>query len=69
MGDFFLYIGTAFALVFVIEGLLYALFPDGIKKLFALALAMDSGALRRYGMVMAVSGFILIYFLGGLSGG
>lgn len=57
------YILTAIALVFIIEGLLYALFPDAVRKMFAAALTMPPSQLRLFGSVMAISGFCLIWFL------
>ncbi len=68
MSDFVLYITTALALVFVIEGLLYALFPDSIRKMFALALTMPPEKLRLMGAGMAAFGFCLVWLLRGLSG-
>ena len=47
---------TAIALIFVIEGLIYALIPDRIKQLMVLALATESRALRGFGLGMAIMG-------------
>ena len=63
MGDFTAYMVTAFALVFVIEGLLYALFPDAMKRVMMMALSMPNGTLRRYGATMVVFGFIFVYLI------
>lgn len=46
----------AVAFIFVIEGLLYALFPDKVKSLMAMALATPSQTLRRAGAVAALFG-------------
>ncbi len=64
MGDFALYIFTALALVFVIEGLIYALFPDGVRRMMALALTMPPGQLRAFGFAMACTGFLIVWLLG-----
>ncbi|MCB9990554.1 MAG: DUF2065 domain-containing protein [Rhodospirillales bacterium] len=69
MSDFALYITTAFALIFVIEGLLYALFPDGIRRMFALALSLPPEKLRATGLVMAALGFCMVWLLQSFSGG
>ena len=69
MASFGLYITTAFALVFVIEGLIYALFPGGVRRMFTLALAMPEQQLRAFGAVMAAFGFCLIWLLRSFSGG
>lgn len=63
MTDFLLYIGTAFALIFVIEGLLYALFPDAIRRMMAMAISMPVQKLRLFGAVMAASGFSLVLLI------
>lgn len=57
------YILTAIALVFVIEGLLYALFPDQVRKLMAMAIGLPVQQLRIFGFVMALSGFCMIWIL------
>ncbi len=69
MSDFVLYIGTAFALIFVIEGLLYALFPEGIKKMFAVALQLSPAHFRLFGAVMVVTGLCLIGLMSLFAGG
>ena len=69
MDSFFLYITTATALVFVIEGLVYALFPDFVRRLMAVALGMDVAKLRMAGGAMAASGLIMILLLQKLAGG
>ncbi len=63
MESFSLYILTAFALVFVIEGLIYALFPDSVRKMMAMAIQMPSEKLRLFGLVMAATGFGLVWLL------
>ncbi|PJB69940.1 MAG: DUF2065 domain-containing protein [Alphaproteobacteria bacterium CG_4_9_14_3_um_filter_47_13] len=60
---FLLYIITAFALVFVIEGLFYALFPNGVRKMMEAALSLPEKQLRIFGVVMAVTGFCLVLLL------
>jgi uncharacterized protein YjeT (DUF2065 family) len=63
MPSFSLTLLTAFCLVFVIEGLLYALFPDQIKKLMAMAVSIPAQNLRMFGLLMAVLGIASIYIL------
>lgn len=63
MTNFTLYILTAFALVFVIEGLIYALFPDSVRKIMAMAVHLPSEKLRMFGFVMAATGFGLVWML------
>jgi uncharacterized protein YjeT (DUF2065 family) len=68
MGGFTLYIMTALSLVFVIEGLLYALFPGAIKRMMSMAISMDEKALRMVGLAAAGSGFLMIWLLSLVSG-
>jgi uncharacterized protein YjeT (DUF2065 family) len=60
MESFGLYIFTAIALIFVIEGLLYALFPDMMRKMMISALSLPSATLRNFGIAMVVIGFALV---------
>lgn len=62
------YLLTAFALVFVIEGLLWAVFPEQMKRMMALALTLPSEQLRRFGATMAIVGFLLVLLFGQISG-
>ncbi|MFT6582593.1 MAG: hypothetical protein ACJAU6_003039 [Alphaproteobacteria bacterium] len=59
MSDLF----TALALVLVIEGALYALFPDAMQRMMAQALEMPPTVLRNGGLVAAVAGFAVIWFI------
>ena len=63
MDSFATYILTAFALVFVIEGLLYALFPDAVKRMMAIATAMPPEKLRGFGLMMVVTGMFFIWLI------
>lgn len=63
MENFGLYILTSTALVFVIEGLLWAVFPGAMKRLITMALTMPPETLRRYGMGMVLLGFTLVYLI------
>jgi hypothetical protein len=67
VADFALYLLTSFSLIFVIEGLLYALFPDAVRKLMAMAVMLPVPRLRLFGAAMALSGLSLIWMLRVLS--
>lgn len=56
-------LGTALALVLVIEGVLYALFPDGMKRLMAQMLPVPPATLRMAGLAAAGVGVALAYFV------
>jgi len=52
---------TALALVLVIGGALYALFPQGMKRVAARALLVPPQALRLAGLAAACIGVILVW--------
>jgi len=54
---------TALALVLVIEGALYALFPDGMKRAAARALAVPPQTLRLAGLAAACAGVVLVWLV------
>jgi uncharacterized protein YjeT (DUF2065 family) len=54
---------TALALVLVIEGALYALFPEGMKRAAARALAVPSQTLRLAGLAAACAGVVLVWLV------
>ena len=54
---------TAFGLVLVLEGLIYALFTDNIRKMMEMALNMPAQTLRQLGLFMASIGFLLIWLV------
>lgn len=56
-----LYVALALALAF--EGALYALFPEAMQRMMALALSMTSDALRIAGLMAAVVGVFLVWLL------
>ena len=56
---------TALALILVIEGVLYALFPDAMKRMIAMTLGIPDVTLRRTGLVSAVVGVVLVWLLRG----
>lgn len=54
---------TAFALVLVIEGCLYALFPEGMKRAAAQAVALPPQLLRVAGLAAACFGVALVWLV------
>jgi uncharacterized protein YjeT (DUF2065 family) len=52
---------TALALVLVIEGALYALFPEGMKRVAERALLVSPQALRLAGLAAACIGVVLVW--------
>ncbi len=61
MTDFFVAIGLAIT----IEGILYALFPDGMKKMMMQILAMPSNSVRSAGITAALIGVFLVWLIRG----
>ncbi|MCB9947286.1 MAG: DUF2065 family protein [Rhodospirillaceae bacterium] len=56
---------TALALLLVLEGLLYAAFPDGMKRMIAQLLEVPGHALRAAGLAAAVVGIACLWLLRG----
>ncbi|MEZ5904946.1 MAG: DUF2065 domain-containing protein [Geminicoccaceae bacterium] len=54
---------TASALVLVLEGALWALFPDAMKRAAARAMTLESGMLRVLGLVFAVLGVFIVWLI------
>ncbi|HKS88363.1 MAG TPA: DUF2065 domain-containing protein [Stellaceae bacterium] len=55
--------GTGVALVLVIEGVLYALFPDGMKRIAARAMLVPPQMLRASGLLAAALGVAIVWLL------
>lgn len=56
---------TAAALVLVIEGVLWALFPNGMKQAAARAIVLDAGILRTGGLLFASIGVLVVWLIRG----
>jgi uncharacterized protein YjeT (DUF2065 family) len=54
-------LGTALGLVLVIEGVLYALFPDAMKGAAARVVLVPAQALRIAGLVAAGIGLVIVW--------
>jgi len=52
-------------LAIAIEGIAYALFPDGMKRMMAQVQEMPSSTLRTVGLAAAVTGVALVWFIRG----
>ena len=53
----------AIALLLVIEGALFALFPEGMKRMLARMMITPPGALRTAGLVSAVAGVAIVWLV------
>jgi len=56
-------LGTAVALVLVIEGILYALLPETMKRVAVRAMAVPPQTLRVAGLAVACIGVMLVWVL------
>jgi len=54
---------TALALMLVVEGVLYALFPDGMKKMVAQMLMVPAPVLRAAGLAAACLGVGFVWLM------
>jgi uncharacterized protein len=54
---------TGLALVLVIEGVLYALFPEAMKRLAARAMRVPPHVLRAAGLVSAAIGVAIVWLM------
>jgi uncharacterized protein YjeT (DUF2065 family) len=56
-------LGTALALVLVIEGVLYALFPEGMRRVVVQMLTVPAPILRAVGLAAACIGVIVVWLI------
>jgi uncharacterized protein YjeT (DUF2065 family) len=56
-------LATGLALVLVIEGILYALFPEGMKRIAARAMVVPPQILRSAGLLAAAFGVVIVWLL------
>jgi hypothetical protein len=56
---------TALGLAIAIEGVLYALFPEGMRKIMVLALSQPPSAIRVTGLGAAVVGVVIVWLVRG----
>ena len=54
---------TAIGLIFAIEGGLYALFPEAMRRSIQRVLALPSGRIRSIGMSAALVGLLLVWLV------
>ncbi len=54
---------TAIALVFVIEGIMPFINPDGLRRMFLMAAQLDNRTLRFAGLASMILGLIFLYLV------
>lgn len=57
--------GTAFGLVLVIEGVLYALLPETLPRMAARLAALPTVTIRRAGLLAAIIGVVVVRLVRG----
>jgi hypothetical protein len=56
-------LAAAIALLLIIEGALYALFPGGMKRMLAEIMRMPEPMIRNAGLIATVLGLAILYLL------
>lgn len=56
-------LGIAIGLLLVIEGLLYAMFPNAMKKMLNVMKDLPATKLRSGGLLFAALGFIIVWYI------
>ncbi len=56
---------TALALAVALEGIVYALFPDAMKRMMARVMEQPSGGIRIAGLIAAVTGVFVLWLVRG----
>lgn len=54
---------TGVALVLIIEGIMPFVNPDGLRKIFLMAVQLDNATLRFIGITSMLLGLILLYLI------
>ncbi|MGE4518909.1 MAG: DUF2065 domain-containing protein [Desulfobacteraceae bacterium] len=55
------YFISLIGMVFVVEGLIYSLFPSGLKKIIVMILSMEEKKIRNMGMILMLAGTFLVW--------
>ena len=56
---------TALGLALAIEGMAYALFPDGMRKMIAQVMEQPNSVIRSAGVVAVVAGVVIVWLVRG----
>ena len=54
---------AALALVLIIEGIMPFLNPEGLRRMFAMAMQLDDSTLRFLGLSSMIAGLVLLYIV------
>ena len=56
---------AALGLAIAIEGIIYALFPEAMKRMMAMVMVLPTGSIRGAGIGAAVAGVIILWLVQG----
>ena len=56
---------AALGLAIAIEGIIYALFPEAMKRMMAMVMVQPTGSIRGAGIGAAVAGVIILWLVRG----
>ena len=56
---------VALGLAIAIEGIIYALFPEAMKRMMAMVMVQPTGSIRGAGIGAAVAGVIILWLVRG----
>ncbi|PCH84443.1 MAG: hypothetical protein COC02_01690 [Rhodospirillaceae bacterium] len=56
---------AALGLAIAIEGIIYALFPEAMKRMMAMVMVQPTGSIRGAGIGAAVAGVIILWLVQG----
>jgi uncharacterized protein YjeT (DUF2065 family) len=55
------YLISLLGMVCVIEGLIYSLFPSGLKKIVVMILSMEEKQIRNLGIILMLTGTFIVW--------
>jgi uncharacterized protein YjeT (DUF2065 family) len=55
------YLISLIGMVCVIEGLIYSLFPSGLKKIVVMILSMEEKQIRNLGIILMLTGTFIVW--------
>lgn len=53
----------ALGIILLFEGVLYALFPQAMRKMMIAAISLPEAKLRSFGLAAFLTGFVILYLL------
>lgn len=63
--EFWVFLGTSAGLVLVLEGIIYALFPQGMKNMMVQIMTMPASNIRKGGLISAFVGCGIVWLIKG----